>query len=63
MLWPPQRAQLSQLVSLVSLDWTGEGGVIGNHCGLIQSTYEELSANGPVSDFIKVAIITLTFFY
>ena len=65
MLWPPQRAQFYQSVSLVSLDWTGEGGVIaiGDHCGLSQSTYEEVSANsnGPVSDVRKVAIETLFF--
>ena len=59
----PQRLQLCQPVSLVSLDWTGKGGVIGDHCGLSQSTYEEVSANRPVSDFRKVAFITFTFFF
>ena len=46
-------AQLCPLVSLVSLDWTGKGGVIGDHCGLDKSTYKEVSANGPVSDLKK----------
>ena len=52
MLLPLQGAQ--QSVSLVSLDWTGEHGVIGDHCRLSQSTYEEVSVNGPVSDFRKI---------
>ena len=39
------------LPGLTALDWTGEGGVIGDHCGFSQSTYKEVSANGPVSDF------------
>ena len=59
---PPQRAQLCQSVSLVSLDWTGEVRVMGDHCGLSQSTYKEVLANGPVSDFRNVAIRTLTFY-
>ena len=59
MLWLPQRAQLCESVSLVSLDWPGEGGVMGDHCGLSQSTYMEVSANGPISDSRKVAIGTL----
>ena len=48
--------------ALPSLDWTGQSGVIGDHCGLGQSTYEEVSAHGPVSDFRKVSIRTLTFY-
>ena len=48
------------LPGLTALDWTGEGGVIGDHCGFSQSTYKEQSANGPVSDFWKVVIIPLT---
>ena len=47
---PPPPPQLCQSVRLVALDWTGEGRVIGDHCGLSQSTYKEVSANGPVSD-------------
>ena len=30
-LWPPQRAQLCQSVSLPSLEWTGQSGVIPGH--------------------------------
>ena len=41
------------------LDWTGKGGVVDDHSGLSQSKYEEVSANGPVSDFTKVAIFYL----
>ena len=60
MLWHSQRAQLCQSVSLFSLDWTGKSRVKGDHYGLSQSTYEEVSANGPVSDFRKVTLIPLT---
>ena len=38
------------------LDWTGKGGVVDDHSGLSQSKYKEVSANGPVPNFIKVAI-------
>ena len=49
------------LVSQPSLDWTGQSGVIGDHCGLSQSTYKEVSANRPVSEIRKVSIIKLIF--
>ena len=61
MFWLPQRVKLCQTVSLVSFNWVGEGGVIGDDCGLSKSTYKEVSANGQVSDFRIVAIRTLTF--
>ena len=57
----PHDGAICQSVSLPSLDWTGQTRVIGNQCGLGQSTYKEVSANGPVSDFRKVSIRTLTF--
>ena len=55
-LWPPESLHLCQSVSRVTPDWTGKGGVIDYHWGLSQSTYKEVSAHGPVSDFIKLLI-------
>ena len=56
-----QRSQLCQSVRVVSPDWTDKGGVTGIHCGLSHSTYKKVSANGPVSDFRKLAIRIFTF--
>ena len=48
-------------VSLVSLDWTDKGGVMGNHCRLRHTTYMEVSASGLLSDFRNLAIKPLIF--
>ena len=45
------------LSAFTGLDWPKRG--LGDHCGLSQSTYKEVSANGPVSEIRKVSITTL----
>ena len=37
-----------QSVTLPSLDWTGQTGVMGDHCRLDQSRYKDVSAVWPV---------------
>ena len=59
----PGRLRQPGLSLLIVTSWlgSGEGGVIGDHCGLGQSTYEEVSGNGPVSVFKKQQLEHLRF--